>query len=86
MITHLPGFQSFFVVVFLHHFVLAKFATSSIRVNPYMPRDLLDKLHLGLYSSENNFSTRNYNEFWKDGYNRLDSDEHLTVFFSLEIL
>ena len=31
MSTHLPGFQSF--SVFLHHFVLAKIATCSIRVN-----------------------------------------------------
>ena len=31
MSTHLPGFQSFFR--FLHHSVLVKFATSSIRVN-----------------------------------------------------
>ena len=31
MSTHVPGFQSFFK--FLHHFVLAKVATSSIRVN-----------------------------------------------------
>ena len=31
MSTHLPGFQSFYG--FLHHFVLAKLATSSIRVN-----------------------------------------------------
>ena len=31
MSTHLPGFQSFFL--FLHHFVLAKLATSSIWVN-----------------------------------------------------
>ena len=30
MSTHFPGFQSFFR--FLHHFVLAKLATSSIRV------------------------------------------------------
>ena len=30
MSTHLPGFQSFFR--FLHHFVLAKLATSSVRV------------------------------------------------------
>ena len=29
MSTHIPGFQSFF----LHHFVLAKLAISSIRVN-----------------------------------------------------
>ena len=31
MSTHVPGFQTFFR--FLHHFVLAKLATSSIRVN-----------------------------------------------------
>ena len=31
MSTHLPGYQSFFIF-FLHHFVLAKLATSSIRV------------------------------------------------------
>ena len=31
MSTHKPGFQSFFR--FLHHFVLAKLATSSISVN-----------------------------------------------------
>ena len=31
MSTHLPGFQSF-LKSFLHHFVLAKLATSSIRV------------------------------------------------------
>ena len=29
----MPGFQSFFSV-FLHHFVLAKLATSSIRMKP----------------------------------------------------
>ena len=33
MSTHLPGFQSFFS--FLRPFVLAKLATSSIRVNSY---------------------------------------------------
>ena len=33
MSTHMPGFQSFFR--FLHHFVLVKFATSSIKVNRY---------------------------------------------------
>ena len=33
MSTHLPGFRSFFICFFLHHFVLAKLATSSIRVN-----------------------------------------------------
>ena len=32
MSTHLPGFKSVFSF-FLHHFVLAKLATSSIRVN-----------------------------------------------------
>ena len=32
MSTNMPGFQSFFQVV-LHHFVLAKLATSSLRVN-----------------------------------------------------
>ena len=31
MSTHLPGFQSF-SVLFLHHFVIAKLATTSIRV------------------------------------------------------
>ena len=31
MSTHLPGFQSFFFF-FLHHFVLAKLATSMIKV------------------------------------------------------
>ena len=30
MSTHIPGFQSFFS--FLHHFAMAKLATSSIRV------------------------------------------------------
>ena len=34
MSTHVPGFQSFFS--FLHHFVLAKLATSSIRVKMYI--------------------------------------------------
>ena len=32
MSTNVPGFQSF-SVYFLHYFVLAKLATSSIRVN-----------------------------------------------------
>ena len=32
MSTHVPGFQDFFQD-FLHHFVLVKLATSSIRVN-----------------------------------------------------
>ena len=32
MSTHVPGFQSFFLF-FLHHFVLAELATSSIRVS-----------------------------------------------------
>ena len=41
MSTHLPGIQSFFR--FLHHFVLAKLATSSIRVNAaiYVPGDVI---------------------------------------------
>ena len=33
MSTHMPGFQSFLDV--LHHFVLAKLGTSSIRVKTY---------------------------------------------------
>ena len=33
MSTHVPGFQSF--IRFLHDFVLAKLATSSITVNVY---------------------------------------------------
>ena len=33
MSTHVPRFQSFFR--FLHHFLLGKLATSSIRVNTY---------------------------------------------------
>ena len=32
----MPGFQSLFFLVFLHHFVLAKFATSSIRIETLM--------------------------------------------------
>ena len=32
MTTHVPGFESFFSCCFLHHFVLAKLATSSVRV------------------------------------------------------
>ena len=40
MSTHLPGFQSF--SGFLHHFVLAKVATSSIRVK----KDKLLKINL----------------------------------------
>ena len=35
MSTHMPGFQSF--SGFLHHFVLAKLATSSISVNTHKP-------------------------------------------------
>ena len=35
MSTHLPGFLSFFR--FLHYFVLAKLATTSIRVNRNQP-------------------------------------------------
>ena len=34
MSTHVPGFQSFFLG-FLHHFVLAKLATRSIKVNQF---------------------------------------------------
>ena len=34
MSTHMPGFQSY--IRFLHHFVLAILATSSIRVNIYI--------------------------------------------------
>ena len=37
MITHVPGFQSFFQV-FLGNFVLSKLATSSIRVKRGMSR------------------------------------------------
>ena len=33
MSTNVPGFQSFFRV--LHHFVLAKLATSNLRVNAH---------------------------------------------------
>ena len=33
MSTHVPGFQSF--LGFLHHFILAKLATSSEKVNSY---------------------------------------------------
>ena len=40
MNTYLPGFQSFFM--FLHHFVLAKIATSSIRVKVHF-------VHLGFF-------------------------------------
>ena len=35
MSTHVPGFQSCFMI--LHHLVLAKLATSSIRVNRFKP-------------------------------------------------
>ena len=42
MSTNLPGFQSF-SSFFLIHFVLAKLAISSIRVNPFIPGDLLEK-------------------------------------------
>ena len=38
MSTHMPGFQSVFS--FLHHFLLAKLATSSVRVNPFLPSSL----------------------------------------------
>ena len=31
MSIHMPGFQSFFFQFFLHHFALAKLATTSIR-------------------------------------------------------
>ena len=34
MSTHMPGFQSF--QAFLHHFVLAKLASSSIKVRHFM--------------------------------------------------
>ena len=46
MSTHLPGFQSFFR--FWHNFVLVKLVTNSIRVkvNPFMPRGLLNPLML----------------------------------------
>ena len=44
--THVPGFQSF--LVFLHHFILAKLATSSIRVKMsmaiHLPRSVLIRL------------------------------------------
>ena len=40
MSTHVPGFLPFSALV--HHFVLAKLAISSIRVNPLLPGDKLD--------------------------------------------
>ena len=47
MSTHMPGFQVFFR--FLHHFVLAKEVTSSIRVNIFYPNR-----HLPFYESKKN--------------------------------
>ena len=44
MSTHVPGFQSFFKEYFLHIFVLAKLATTSIRVNSFA----LDKSSLSI--------------------------------------
>ena len=43
MSTHVPGFQSFFR--FLHNFILAKLATSSIRVNIYITGMGIDLPH-----------------------------------------
>ena len=40
MSTHLPGFKSFFMI--LYNFVLAKLATSSIRVNNLMTLSFLE--------------------------------------------
>ena len=62
MNTHMPGFQSYFI--FFHHFILAKLATSSIRVksnantcslllrspNKYFTRTLW--FNFGLYTSK----------------------------------
>ena len=42
MLTHVPGFQSFFKG-FLHNFVLAKLATSSIHVNPLSLNDAITR-------------------------------------------
>ena len=45
MSNHVPGLQSFFS--FLHHFVLAKFATSSVRV-----KRVIDRYYLWLLESK----------------------------------
>ena len=60
MSNHVPGFQSF--SGFLHHFVLSKLATTSIKVNPFTPEvytrsdthghTLITKLYLEKYFAE----------------------------------
>ena len=55
MSTHVPEFQSFFAG-FLHHFVLAKLATSSIRVSCVMFYNHSCTIHLKiLIFPEKNF-------------------------------
>ena len=47
MSTHMPGFQSF--SAFLHHFVLARLATGSIRVNENVTDALILTLSLSIF-------------------------------------
>ena len=57
MSTYMPGFHS--LSGFLHHSALTTSATSSTRVNPSMPGDLLDDLKFcfGGVPSENHHLT-----------------------------
>ena len=56
MSTHMPGFQSF--SVFLHHFILAKLANSSIRVKDRF-RDFAVLRRAGGISCQNNRVNKN---------------------------
>ena len=52
MSTHVPGFQSFLGVVFLHHFVLAKLVNSSMRVEHTSSNSVIFEKYL---NGNNNF-------------------------------
>ena len=79
MSTHLLGFQSFFR--FLHHFVLAKLATSSIRVNSLHPWDFpwqVSSAGLTLLKITFEFS-RNKQNVWRKILGQIIPNGHLFI-------
>ena len=51
----MPGFQLFFSV--LHHFVLAKLVTSSVRVNLHTSVSAFIKLHTIIWTTDSSYAT-----------------------------
>ena len=82
MSTHLPGFQSFsHFIGFSHYFVLAKFATISLRDNTYMHGATLEKI----FSGSMTFLNKTWYKFTKklmESY-ELSSNAHFSLKYFL---